>query len=261
MKKKKKKNQLRNYILLAAILVSVANSYFQDQSNTELIKQEEQLEVNPLSNQQVENQSLLDNEEIIIDLADIPEYTTEIYVAINDNNPQFSEDECTTTSFEYYSPLDSLDRVGVAYASIGTDIMPTEARESISSVYPTGWVQCYYDIVESGWLYNRSHLIGFQLTGENANECNLMTGTRYFNAEGMLLFENMVADYVKETGNHVMYRVTPYFEGDNLVAKGVQMEAYSVEDKGEGISFNMFVYNIQPGIVIDYRTGDNALQS
>ena len=152
-----------------------------------------------------------------------------------------------------------MGRCGVAYANVGTDIMPTEKRESISSVKPSGWQSVKYDIVEGKYLYNRSHLIGYQLTAENANDRNLITGTRYFNATLMLPYENMVADYIKETNNHVLYRVTPVFEGNNLVATGVQMEAKSVEDNGEGIEFNVFVYNVQPGITIDYATGNSAL--
>ena len=180
-------------------------------------------------------------------------------VAINENVPEFEEEDLTTTSFETYSELDSLGRCGVAYANIGTDLMPTEERESISEVHPTGWQSVTYDIVDGGYLYNRCHLIGYQLTAENANELNLITGTRYLNVEGMLPFENMVADYIEETGNHVLYRVTPVFEGDNLVASGVQIEAMSVEDNGEGILFNVYCYNVQPGITIDYATGDSWL--
>ena len=155
--------------------------------------------------------------------------------------------------------MDELGRCGVAEACIGIDLMPTEDRGAIGQIKPSGWHTVKYDIVDGKYLYNRCHLIGFQLTGENANEKNLITGTRYFNVEGMLPFENMVADYVKETENHVMYKVTPVYDGDNLVAKGVIMEAYSVEDKGEGISFNVFVHNVQPGIVIDYKTGESRL--
>ena len=196
-----------------------------------------------------------------IDINNIPAYSGNDYIVLNNNIPNFSDSDLTTTSFEEYSPLDSLGRCGVAYANIGTDLMPTEERESISSVKPSGWQSIKYDIVEGKYLYNRSHLIGFQLTAENANKNNLITGTRYFNATLMLPYENMVADYVKETNNHVLYRVTPVFEGNNLVATGVQMEAKSVEDNGEGIEFNVFVYNIQPGITIDYATGASALAS
>ena len=197
-----------------------------------------------------------------IDLSSIPEYSGDPYVEINGNVPDFDESDLTTTSFETYSSLDSLGRCGVAYANIGTDLMPAddEERGDISSVEPTGWHSVTYDIVESGYLYNRCHLIGYQLTAENANEKNLITGTRYLNVDGMLPFENMVADYIEETGNHVLYRVTPIFEGDNLVASGVQMEAMSVEDSGEGILFNVYCYNVQPGVEIDYATGDSWLE-
>lgn len=188
---------------------------------------------------------------------DVPEFSSDVYVVINNNTPEFSESDYTTTSYEFYSELDSLGRCGYAMACIGQDLMPEEARESISSVYPSGWDNNPYDFVDGGYLYNRCHLIGFQLTGENANERNLITGTRYMNVEGMLPFENMVADYVKETGNHVLYRVTPIFDGDNLVARGVQMEAWSVEDSGEGICFHVYCYNNQPGVTIDYATGEN----
>lgn len=194
-----------------------------------------------------------------ITIDNIPAYSAEDYIILNNNVPNFSESDLTTTSFEEYAPLDNLGRCGVAYSNIGTDIMPTEKRESISSVKPSGWQSVKYDIVEGKYLYNRSHLIGYQLTAENANDRNLITGTRYFNATLMLPYENMVADYIKETNNHVLYRVTPVFEGNNLVATGVQMEAKSVEDNGEGIEFNVFVYNVQPGITIDYATGDSAL--
>ncbi len=196
-----------------------------------------------------------------ISISNIPEYSGEDYIILNNNIPNFSDSDLTTTSFEEYSPLDSLGRCGVAFANIGTDIMPTEKRESISSVKPSGWKSAEYptDVIKGKYLYNRSHLIGFQLTAENANERNLITGTRYFNATLMLPYENMVADYIKETNNHVLYRVTPVFKGNNLVATGVQIEAKSVEDNGEGIEFNVFIYNIQPGITIDYATGDSAL--
>ena len=190
-----------------------------------------------------------------VSLEDIPAYTGSPYIALNGNQPEFEEGDLSSEYFETYSPLDSLGRCGPAYACIGQDLMPTEDRESISGVHPTGWVQAEYDTVDGGSLYNRCHLIGFQLTGENANEENLITGTRYMNVEGMLPFENLVADYVKETGNHVLYRSTPVFEGDNLVASGVVMEALSVEDDGEGVCFHVYVYNVQPGIEIDYATG------
>ena len=192
-------------------------------------------------------------------LNDIPPFSGSPYVILNDNNPDFNVEELTTRSFESYSDLDSLGRCGVALACVGQDLMPTEERGSISSVKPTGWQSVKYDIVDGKYLYNRCHLIGFQLTGENANKYNLITGTRYMNVEGMLPFENMIADYVKETGNHVLYRVTPVFDGNNLVASGAILEAYSVEDQGDGICFNVYVYNAQPGITINYATGESVL--
>lgn len=192
-----------------------------------------------------------------VSLEEVPAYSGSPYVELDGNQPGFSLEERTTDSFETYSTLDALGRCGPAYACIGQDLMPTEDRESISSVRPTGWVQAEYDFVEGGSLYNRCHLIGFQLTGENANEENLITGTRYMNVEGMLPFENMVADYIKETGNHVLYRAAPIFEGENLVASGVVMEALSVEDEGEGVCFHVYVYNVQPGVEIDYATGES----
>ena len=189
----------------------------------------------------------------------ISAYHGEPYVVLNDNQPDFDLDDFTMESFESYSDLDYLGRCGVAYANIGLDLMPTEDRESIYEVKPTGWQSVRYDFVDGESLYNRCHLIAFQLAGENANERNLITGTRYMNTEGMLFFEEMVGDYVRDTGNHVLYRVTPIFEGTNLVASGVQMEAISVEDEGEGICFNIYAYNVQPGVTIDYATGDNRL--
>ncbi len=188
-------------------------------------------------------------------IEDIPEYDGEPYVVINENLPDFPAEDMTQESFEYYSALDALGRCGTAYANIGQDLMPTEGRGNIGQVKPTGWQAVKYDIVEGKYLYNRCHLIGYQLTAENANRENLITGTRYMNVEGMLPFENETADYIRETGSHVLYRVTPIFEGDDLVAKGVEMEAYSVEDAGEGVCFHVFVYNVQPGIGIDYATG------
>lgn len=195
--------------------------------------------------------------ESYVTVDDVPAYSGEPYVEVNDNQPEFTEEELTTVSYEDYSELDELGRCQTAEACIGQDLMPTEARESISSVKPTGWRNKSYDTVDGGYVYNRCHLIGFQLTGENANEENLITGTRYMNVEGMLPFEDEVAAYIKETDNHVMYRVTPVFEGDDLVASGVQMQAESVEDDGVGISFNVYVYNVQPYVVIDYKTGEN----
>ena len=197
----------------------------------------------------------------------IPDFTGKAYVNVNGGVPTFTAEEITTQSYEFYSELDSLGRCGVTHACIGKDLMPTEDREEIGSVTPSGWKyngksnNNKYDtnLVEGGYIYNRCHLIGFQLAGENANNKNLVTGTRYLNIEGMLPFENMIADYVKETNNHVMFRVTPIYDGDNLVPSGIHMEGYSVEDEGESISFNVYAYNVQPGIEINYATGENWL--
>ena len=193
------------------------------------------------------------------DIENLPEYDGNRYVIVNDNIPYFKEEEYTTTSFEKYSELDLLGRCGVASANISKDLMPTEKRGSIGMIKPSGWHTIKYDHIDGKYLYNRCHLIGYQLTGENANEKNLITCTRSMNTKGMLQFENMVTKYIKDTGNHVLYRVTPVFEGNNLVATGVEMEAYSVEDNGKGIKFNVFVYNIEDGIIIDYKTGDSKL--
>ena len=189
----------------------------------------------------------------------IPEFQHVPYVVLKNNQPDFSKSELTKKSFEKYSKLDSLGRCGVAMTCIGKNIMPTGKREGIGMIKPTGWHTVKYDFVDGKYLYNRCHLIAYQLTGENANDKNLITGTRYMNVEGMLPFEDMVADYVKETNNHVLYRVTPVYKGDNLVASGVIMEGYSVEDHGEGISFHVYCYNVQPGITIDYSTGDSEI--
>ena len=190
----------------------------------------------------------------------LPKYSGEAYVVVNNNQPNFSASELTTKGYEKYSSLDSLGRCGAALASCGKEIMPgaNEERGSISSIKPTGWIQKSYSGISGGYLWNRCHLIGWQLSAENANRQNLITGTRYMNINGMLPFENMVADYIKETGNHVAYRITPIFEGNNLVCSGVQMEAYSVEDDGDGICFNVYCYNVQPGITINYANGDSS---
>lgn len=190
-------------------------------------------------------------------LNDVPVYSGELYTVINDNIPFFPKTSNATESFERYAELDSLGRCGTACANVGQDLMPTEPRGEIGQVRPSGWHTVKYDGIDGNYLYNRSHLIAYQLAGENANERNLITGTRSFNAVGMLPFEEMVGDYVRETNHHVLYRVTPMFRGMNLVADGVLMEAWSVEDNGAGICFNVFVYNVQPGIVIDYATGDS----
>lgn len=193
-------------------------------------------------------------------LDEVPDFDGKTaYVTINEGKPFFTEEEITDVSFESYSELDSLGRCGPATACVGKDIMPTEERGSIGQVKPSGWHTVKYDVVDGKYLYNRCHLIGYQLTGENANKKNLITGTRFLNIEGMLDFENMIADYVKETGNHVMYRVTPIFKDSNLVAHGVLLEAYSVEDSGAGVEFCVYSYNAQPKITIDYLTGKSAL--
>ena len=192
-------------------------------------------------------------------LEDIPEYKDSPYVAVNDNVPYFTEEDLTWESYEEYPSQDELGRCSAVWACIGREIMPTEERGAIGHVRPSGWHTVKYDIIDGLYLYNRCHLIGYQLAGENANVNNLITGTRYLNVVGMLPFENEVADYVVETNNHVMYRVTPIYVGTELVARGVLMEAYSVEDNGTGVCFNVYVYNVQPGIGIDYSTGNSWL--
>lgn len=206
-------------------------------------------------------QKLLSIEGETVTAEELPEYDGHPYIAVNDNMPDFNEGDLTRDSFEMYSDLDSLGRCGVCYANVGRDLMPTEKRGSIGSVRPTGWVTSKYDFVDGKYLYNRCHLLGYQLTAENANERNLITGTRYMNTEGMLPFENMVADYVRESGGHVLYRVTPIFCGDELVARGVQMEGFSVEDGGASVCFNVFAYNVQPGVTINYADGSNEASS
>ncbi|MCM1397924.1 MAG: DNA/RNA non-specific endonuclease [Clostridium sp.] len=191
---------------------------------------------------------------------DVPPFSGEPYIELNNDVPNFtSEEKQCRTAFEFYSELDGLGRCGTAYANVCQELMPTEERGEIGQIRPSGWKLVKYDIVEGNYLYNRCHLIAYQLAGENANEKNLITGTRYFNATGMLFFENQVAEYVKATGNHVLYRVTPIYRGNDLVAAGVRMEAYSVEDNGDGVCFHVFVYNVQPGISIDYATGESSL--
>lgn len=200
--------------------------------------------------------------EVASQASDIPPYAGQPYTAVHGNIPYFSESDLTDQSFETYSELDQLGRCQTAFACIGTDLMPTEERGSIGSVKPSGWHTVKYpEVIEDSYLYNRCHLIGYQLSGENANERNLITGTRYLNIQGMLPLENKIADYVTDSGNHVLYRVTPVFEGDNLIASGVLMEAMSVEDDGEGISFCVYAYNVQPGIDIDYATGESRLNA
>ena len=189
----------------------------------------------------------------------VPPFSDHLYAVIDQNTPSFTNEDLVTESYEFYSELDYLGRCGYAMACLGRDLMPTESRGEIGHIKPSGWVQAQYDFVEGKSLYNRSHLIGFQLAGENDNERNLITATRTCNARGMLPFENMIADYIKETGNHVIYRVTPIYEGTNLVASGVQMEAMSVEDQAQGICFHVYIYNVEPGVEINYATGESRL--
>lgn len=237
-RKNNKKKNIKQLIYLCIIIICATISYFY--TPTEYINN-------------TANSITIKNSRTYLSIDEIPNYEDEIFVTINKNVPYFTEKDYTTQAFENYSDLDMLGRCGVAYANICKEIMPTKERGSISEIYPTGWVQKKYN---GEYLYNRCHLIGHQLAGEDANELNLITGTRYFNVSGMLPFENMVNDYIeKYENNHVLYRVTPIFEDKNLVAKGVQIEAYSVEDKGKGVCFNVFVYNVQPGIGIDYLTG------
>ena len=243
MAKRRKNKQSNIYFIVALIIFLIVGVY------------EGKIVFQPIEdNSNVVNQ-------VSYDLASIPEYSNANYVVLNNNEPNFTESDYTTDSFERYSELDSLGRAKVAYANIGVDLMPTEERGSIGQVKPSGWHLVKYDIVNGKYLYNRCHLIGFQLTGENANEKNLITCTRQMNTVGMLEFENKVANYIKSTNNHVLYRVTPIYKDDNLLASGVVMEAYSVEDSGEGIKFNIFVYNVQDGIYIDYKTGDSKLKN
>ena len=243
MAKRRKNKQSSIYFIVALIIFLIVGVY------------EGKIVFQPIEdNSNVVNQ-------VSYDLASIPEYSNDNYVVLNNNEPNFTESDYTTDSFERYSELDSLGLAKVAYANIGVDLMPTEERGSIGQVKPSGWHLVKYDIVNGKYLYNRCHLIGYQLTGENANEKNLITCTRQMNTVGMLEFENKVANYIKSTNNHVLYRVTPIYKDDNLLASGVVMEAYSVEDSGEGIKFNVFVYNVQDGIDIDYKTGDSKLKN
>lgn len=233
-RKKKEENLITKIIVLILMLLLV---YFRDDIEKFLVK----------------------NFTVSYALSDIPEYTNEKYVFINSNTPDFKEEDFTINSFENYSELDILGRCGVAFANIGIDLMPTDEREGIGMIKPSGWQTTKYDFVDGKYLYNRCHLIGFQLTGENANPKNLITCTRSMNAKTMLEFENEVAKYIKKTKNHVLYRVTPIFKSNNLVATGVQMEALSVEDRGRGIKFNVFIYNVEDGVEINYLDGTSKL--
>lgn len=238
-RKRKKYNNGLKVIIIISLLASVICSLYQDEIRSFLY------DFMPKESYAIEN---------------IPEYNGKPYVIINNNEPNFSEEDKNTNLFEKYSNLDILGRAGVAFANISIDLMPTEERGSIGMVKPTGWHTVKYDNVDGKYLYNRCHLIGFQLTGENANEKNLITCTRYMNTGGMLELENKVATYVKKTKNHVLYRVTPIYDGSNLLASGVQMEAYSIEDNGKGIKFHVYVYNVQDGIEINYQNGESKLK-
>lgn len=246
MRKKRSRNKNKNLeqILSVVVIIFFVIGLFYINNNASY------------NNENISNNATVEN---YANIKDIPKYSGQIYANINNNVPYFNENDYTTEAFEKYSDLDEKGRCGVAYANICKEIMPQDGEErgSISSVKPTGWKQKKYN---GEYLYNRCHLIGYQLSNENANELNLITGTKYFNVTGMLPFENEVADYIKEQKNknvHVLYRVTPIFEGDNLLASGVEMEAYSVEDNGKGVCFNVYVYNVQPGITIDYKTGES----
>ena len=250
--KKINKKQTKKIISILIIIFIIASWVINKQENKNQENQINGTNITAEQAQTIENTETNTN----YNLSNIPEYTDKIYTEINNNIPYFEEKEHTTKAFENYSQLDPLKRCGVAYANICKEIMPTEKRGDISNVKPTGWKQAKYD---GKFLYNRCHLIGYQLAGENANELNLITGTNYFNVEGMLPFENKVAEYIdKNNKNHVLYRVTPDFKGENKVASGVEMEAYSVEDNGQGVQFNVYVYNVQPEITINYQTGESS---
>lgn len=233
------KKKFASIVILLFIMLQVVGIYFQD-------------EIKNFINKYVTFESYA--------LSDIPEYNNEPYVVINNNEPEFSDEDKTTKSFEKYDNLDYLGRATKAFANISIDLMPTEKRGNIGMVKPSGWHTVKYDIVDGKYLYNRCHLIGYQLTGENANENNLITCTRNTNTSTMLDMENKVTEYIKKTNNHVLYRVRAIYDGDNLLASGIQMEALSIEDNGKGIKFNIYIYNVQPGIKIDYKTGDSELE-
>ena len=245
-------------LLLLFLFVLLRDAVFNPVPSVDAVQSADTVELHSTVSEQ---EAATVNEVPALDISDLVFEDTP-YAVINDNTPFFSLEELSAaTEFEEYSELDALGRCGVAYCNVSVSTMPTESRGEIGSVKPSGWHSVKYDCVDGKYLYNRCHLIGFQLAGENANEKNLVTGTRYMNFDGMLPFENMVADYVRETGNHVLYRVTPYFLGDDLVCRGVLIEAMSVEDAGDGILFNVFCFNAQPGVVIDYATGDSWLDS
>lgn len=265
MKRKMLNKLLIAFLLSASLFVTGCGEKTTDEvSDTNTESTEEANSVIPEEAEKETQEDIADvgNTEGIADAEDVdsvPEYEGDAYVTLNQNEPEFEQKDLTTEAFEEYSELDDLGRCGEAYANICQEIMPTEERGAIGMVKPSGWHTVKYnDLIDGNYLYNRCHLIGYQLAGENANEENLITGTRYLNVEGMLPFENMVADFVEETGYHVLYRVTPVYEGDDLVAVGVQIEALSVEDEGEGICFNVYCYNVQPGITIDYSDGESS---
>jgi len=272
-------NKLLALLLSIIMLVSVVgcdinSSNYEDDSNTgtsssitdindnssSIIDSNDETSSTSTTTQKPSNSAVGTGNASAVDPSMLPAFSGAAWTYVNNNQPNFSATELTTSGYEKYSSLDSLGRCGVALASCGKEIMPSadEERKSISSIKPTGWIQKSYSGISGGYLWNRCHLIGWQLSAENANRENLITGTRYMNINGMLPFENMVADYIKETGNHVAYRITPIFEGRNLVCSGVQMEAYSIEDDGDGICFNVYCYNVQPGITINYATGDSS---
>ena len=240
MSRSKRKNKKKQFMFSMLIVLVAIGTYYKDEI-------QEYIQIN--KTYAIES----------YDISNIPQYSGKSYIVLNDNKPNFSDEDYLKGSFEEYSELDTLGRCGVAYANVSVDTMPTEERGSIGQIKPSGWHTVKYDIVSGKYLYNRCHLIGYQLTGENANPKNLITCTRSMNTEGMLEFENQVAEYVKETNNHVLYRATPIFEENNLVASGVQIEASSVEDKCGDICFNVYVYNVQDGIEINYLDGDSHL--
>lgn len=283
MAKQKKRHSKRNGILILLLLVLFAvgvggsrgssqpeaqapeSSVFFDISSSAPAEEEKGAGASAAETPSSEEQQIASTDTALPDKAvrtlsveDIPAYSGSAFVELNGNVPDFTDEEYGTEAFEEYSPLDELGRCGAAYACVGQEIMPTEERGAIGMVKPSGWHTVKYDFVDGRYLYNRCHLIAYQLSGENANTQNLITGTRYLNTEGMLPYENQVADYVHDTGNHVLYRVTPVFAGDNLLASGVEIEASSVEDKGKSLSFHVYCYNVQPGVTIDYATGDSA---
>ena len=257
MDKMKKLKLLLANILLAGVLVLGGCADAGDSSQSSSSKETTTQEAGSSEDQNAEA-AASKAKASSISTSKIPKYSGSPYIKVHNNVPFFKKSDLTKKVFEKYSKLDALGRCRTAYANVCKATMPTEKRGRIGMIKPSGWHTVKYNNVDGKYLYNRCHLIGYQLTAENANERNLMTGTRYLNVDGMLPFENMVADYVKETNNHVLYRVTPMYTDDNLLADGVLMEAESVEDKGKGISYCVYVYNVQPGIKIDYETGDSS---